>query len=136
MSGLHDNGLGPNGARSVIDDLGTLVREVITFGTNVGSSVAQLDDHRKTLKDIAEILSSLRNEQKKANELKKIEEERLERAGGRNHEFRMRILHGFGGLLTGSLVPAMLWYFLGYDPEHQKCAPQPNTEASNEHPAP
>jgi uncharacterized protein YgbK (DUF1537 family) len=107
----------------VIDDLGTLVRETITFGKTVGISVAHLDDHRKTLEDVKRLLEDLTEQQKKANDLKAVEEKRLNRAGDNQHEFRMRLLHGAGGLLTGSIVPAMLWYFLGYEPATSNCPP-------------
>jgi hypothetical protein len=120
----------PPGQRTVLDDLGSLIHEVITFGKTVGVGVAQLDDHRQTLDDIKKLLTSLEETKKreleirvKENELKAMELEKLDKAGNRNHEFRMRILHGFGGLLTGSaLVPGLLYYFLGYEP-HRECPP-------------
>ena len=120
----------PSGPRSVIDDLGNLIHEVITFGKTVGIGVAQLDEHRHTLDEIKKLLTALDDNKKREleikareNELKAIELDKLDKAGGRNHEFRMRILHGFGGLLTGSaLVPGLLYYFLGYEP-HRECPP-------------
>jgi len=111
----------PRDPRSVIDDLSVLVREVIGFSTSVGTRVAQLDAHKETLQRIQTLLVRLIEEKERENELKEetlklreLEEKRRNRDGGRNHEFRMRLLTAGGGLLTGSIVPALLWYFLGY----------------------
>ena len=107
------------------------MREVLTFGTTVGQSVAQLDGHKDTLDGIKKTLDALLEEEKRKNHLKEQEERRLEARGGRDHEFRMRILHGAGGLLTGSVVPALLYFFFGYNPQPTNCPP-PNTEVSHE----
>ena len=115
MSPPPDN-LNSAARASVIEELSTLVREVLSFGTAMGTSVAQLDGHKDTLDSLKKTLEHLLEEEKKKNELKAQEERRLEARGGRDHEFRMRVLHGFGGLLTGSLVPAILYYTLGFNP--------------------
>lgn len=115
----------PSAPRSVVDDLGKLVREVLSFGTTVGTSVTQLDNHRETLDTVRKILEDIAESQKKANELKEAEERRLEARGGRDHEFRMRLLHGAGGLLTGFIVPAMMYYLTGWSPNQPFCPPPP-----------
>lgn len=116
MSSSFD-GMGPQPPRpSVVEELSALVREVLTFGTTVGTSVAQLDTHKDTLEVIKTILTRIETEEKRKNNIKEAEERRLEARGGRDHEFRMRILHGVGGLLTGSIVPALLYFLLGYNP--------------------
>ena len=123
MSSNDANGQMPIKPRTVVDDLSALVREVLTFGTTVGTSAAQLDDHRATLDNLRSLLDQLIAEQKRANDLKEAEERRLEARGGRDHEFRMRLLHGAGGLLTGCIVPALLWYFTGWSPNQNNTPP-------------
>ena len=113
----------PRDHRSVVDDLSTLVRAVIGFGTTVGTSIGQLDAHRDDLARVHSLLDRLAAEKERENDLKEREEKRLARAGGQNHELRMRLLTGAGGLLTGSIVPALLYYFLGYEPKPPVCPP-------------
>ena len=136
MSSRDANGSLPNGSapvptRSVVDDLGVLVHEVMAFGTTVGTSVAQLDGHKDTLDGIKRVLDAIEEEKRRANDLKQAEERRLDARGGRDHEFRMRILHGLGGMLTGIILPALTYQFTGWTPSQTNCPP-PAVEVQNE----